>query len=757
MNAAPRRARRVAALLVLAALAAWMGWLLLGQRDQGVLAPGAGAGDATPVLPAAHDVPVDADGLSAGAALAGPAAADEPESMLEGCTPLVLHGRVQDVDGRPLPGATVVLPQGMLDRSRWERATTDVDGRYELSFMRMARPDSGKEPADVAALRTLVEVEALADGCMPARALAAFVGERMQLDSLDFTLAWRVKLTGRVTWDDGAPCADAAVTLVRPVAPGAGGWSNQGRQLAVTRTDVAGAFRAELGGNQVVELSLDANGYGPEEPTRVELPSSGEAVTVVTLPRPASLHVHLAGGAGEGLGTWPGRMPRLLLGDLLQSPLVRMSQPLLSRDIVFERVDPLPAWDVALTLPAGGVVTLRSGLRLPAGRRTDLELTLDDELLARLREARPPPPATTATFSWRLTDEAGATLTLAEFSRRAVLTDGARVRARARSLETGAVGDVDISQQGGSTMSGTGQVRGVAPPVELELDLGDRVVRQAPVSDGAEVEFVVPEPRGWATLHVRATDGHGSARLPPLLYVFRLDEPGLRIVFPDSAAATCSALLPPGDYVVQSDPVGEVGVQRRVRLEAGEVRTLELAGGAGGLVRGRVEPAPAADEVVSIQAHPEHAAFIGFAAQARVAADGGFELAGLAAGAWQLVALRGPASGGSQALATRVVAVESGRTTEAVVVFTFQPSSRAVRIRRSHGSPVLVRLEAFDGGPSLSWPLASGDERRLLLPPGRWRLATLPVVPEAWPAEAPRVTDFEIGPEDPADERLVEV
>jgi hypothetical protein len=445
-----------------------------------------------------------------------------------------------------------------------------------------------------------------------------------------------------------------------------------------------------------------------------------------------------------------------MLVDSLDPRADRVSQPVLSRDIVFEAVDPLPAWDVALPLPSGGAVMLHRGLRLPPGQRTDLELTLDDALLARLREVRPPPPAPTATFWWRLTDEAGATLTLAEFSRRAMLVDGGRVRARARSLATGEIGDVDISKQDSSPMSGTGRILGVAPPVELELDLGGCVVRQAPVSDGAQLALVVPEPQGWATLHVRATDGHGASRLPPLLYVFRLDEPGLRMVFPDDATASCSALLPPGDYVVQSDPVGEVGAQRRVRLEAGEVRTLELAGGTGGLVRGRVEPAPAPDEVVTVQAHPDGAAAFGFATQARAAADGGFELAGLGAGAWQLVALRGPAGGGAQELAKQVVAVESGRTTDAVVAFAPQPSCRAVRIRRGQGAPGFVWLQALDGGPSLSWPLQPGDERHLLLPPGRYRCATLPMTSEAWPSEEPCVTEFEIRTGDPPDEFLID-
>jgi hypothetical protein len=749
-----RGGRQLAAAVLSAALAAWLGWLLIGQRDGGASPAVRDPSADTSGAPIPQDHGPERDDLPADTADAGPAAADEPEHLIE-CTPLVLRGRVLDAEGRPLPGATVVLPQGMLDRSRWERATTGADGRYELAFTRMARPGAEDEPV-AESRRTVVEAEASADGCLPARAFAAFVGERMQLGSLDFTLAFRVTLAGRVTWDDGAPCADAAVTLERPVALGARVWSQQGRQLAVARTDAEGAFKVELGGGQVVELSLDADGYRPATPVRVELPSRGTASATVVLPRPAALHVHLAGGSEEGFGTWPGRTPRLVLVDPAEPFADRAQQPLLSREIDFERVDPLPAWDVVLPLPSGGWTTLRKGLRLPPGQRIDLDLLLDDALLARLSEVRPPAPATTATFRWRLTDEAGATLTLAEFSRRAELVDGVRVRARARSLATGEVGDVDMSHPDASPMTGTGRICGVAPPVELELDLGDRIVRQAPVSDGAQVVFVVPEPQGWATLHVRATDGHGAARLLPLVYVHRLDQPGVRVVLPDTATVTCTALLPPGDYVVQSDPVGEAEARRRVRLEAGEVRTLELAGGAGGLVRGRVEPAPAVDEVMSVQAHPEHAAIIGFAAQARVTADGDFELAGLSAGAWQLVGLRGPADGGAQALATQVVAVESGRTTVAVVVFEPQPSTRAVRIRRSHESPGLVRLEALDGGPALSWPLSPGDERRLLLPPGRWRLATLPMAPEAWPTEEPRVTDFEIRPDSPPDELLID-
>lgn len=733
-----RVAARSAGLAVGVLLLVWLIRLLLVQGDE-VGNPAAGSAG-----PAGADASADASTAGPAAHLAVPPASatpDDPEPMPATCPPLTLRGRVRDPDGRPLAGASVLLPQGMLDRSRWERATTAADGSYALAFTRMAPPGAEHEPG--AARRSLVEAEFSAAGHMPARAHAAFVGQEQRPASLDVTLPWSVVLAGRVAYADGVPCADAALQVERPVAPGARGWAQQGRQLGVTRTDAQGAFRVELAGGQAVELSVDVDGYVPQEPRRVELPERGEAGLMLELPRPAALQVHLSGGADEAWGGWSGRTPRLLLIDPYAARGRGATQPILSREVVFEDVDPSPAWDVVLSLPAGGRAVLRSGLRLQAGAVTRLDLELDDALLARLREPRAPPPRPTATFAWRLTDESGATLSLAELSRRAEVGDGARLRARARSLGSGELGDVQMGVAGTSTASGTGQVLGVAPPVELELVLGDSVLRHGPLVDGDEVRLVVSEPQGWATLHLRASDGHGAARLPPLVWLWSLDEPRARLVFPDDTTATCSARLPPGDWVVQADPVGEAGAQVRLHLEVGEVRTLDLPCGATGLVRGRVEPPPAEGEIVVVQAQPEHAAAFGPASQARAAADGGFELAGLAAGPWRLVALRGAADAAAE-LSTHVVQVQAGRATQATLAAAPATEGRPVELRRAGATPGRVRLERLDDGLVLSWLLEPGEPRRLRLPPGRWRCATLPVTPQAWPSEVPPVTAFEV-------------
>jgi len=733
-----------------AALAAWLGWRLLAPA----LAPDAALGPpalaVAPPAPAAERV---TEPLEAGAEAerAGAAAAPEAEPMLAGGAPRVLRGRVLDQAGQPLPGATVVRVQGMLDRSRWERATSGADGTYALSFALMALSAERAAAAGEAGRETWIEVEAGAEGCETARAQAVVSGDALYPGRLDFTLARRVALAGRVTWADGAPCADASLVVERPLAAGAFGFSRLGRQLAATRTDATGAFRVETAGGQVVDLLVDTAGYAPAEPVRVVLPAAGAAAAQVVLSRPAALLVRLAGGPDDLLASLGRGTPRLRLvrPDGLRAGLV--AQPLLSREIRFEAVDPGPAWDLALAL-GGSQVTLRSGLRLAAGEPSEVEVALDDALLERLRGGIEPQPARTLGFSWRMTDEAGATLSTAEFSRRALLSEDCGVPVRATSLATGERGVASCEALGSSEMHGRGFVAGIAAPVELEFRLGEQAVRRGPVQDGDALEFVVPEPQGLARLRVLASDGYGAARLPTDLRVQRLDAPEMRLVLPDTRTGACSALLPPGDYVVVAAPQGLPVVSRRVRLAAGEERTIELAMGTAGLVRGRVQPAPAAGRHVLVQAYPADGAGFEPPATASVGADGAFELAGLAAGEWLLVALSAVSAGEPATPACQRVRVVAGQETAAVLLLSETPG-RSVRVRRAARGAGLVRLEGLDSGLQVAWPLAPGDERRLVLPPGRYRCATLPVGRGAWPLDEPAPPiDFELRPDDPPDE-----
>jgi protocatechuate 3,4-dioxygenase beta subunit len=189
-----------------------------------------------------------------------------------------LAGRVLDPDGRPVPGARVVvdaaIPGGV-------RAVSDREGRYRLEavaagqhWLSAARPG--------ATLRAVVRVH------LPS------------VERLDLVLLGTATLRGRVTdARTGNPIEGARV-----VAGTGNGWDEQ-RQSASAPTDAAGGYAIEtLRPGRIMFVTVEKDGWIQAEPSdhRIRLEEAGGAVVDLEMLPAARIEGVVTGPDGPVVG-----------------------------------------------------------------------------------------------------------------------------------------------------------------------------------------------------------------------------------------------------------------------------------------------------------------------------------------------------------------------------------------------------------------------------------------------------------------------
>jgi hypothetical protein len=783
------RGTRIAAVLVV--LAALLGVLLVLRFRE---PSDSGAMSELDAAPAAPVVGVDERAVALRAADVAPLtglperAPREAEPLGELPPTARLTGRVTVADGAPLAGARVFLPLGR--KPPVVMTVTEADGFYEL---------------EVPATAAFGVVRAEADGRAPGEAWFGIDERGTHPAKLDFVLDELVVLTGLVSWaEEGTPCAGSKV-VVSGIDAGRGsagagkvvcetitgadgtfrGEMRGSRLVSMTVTallesatsDTAGpgAVSGKAGAADVpaVPTSTVPAARGPPlQPITIRqvisLPAAGEQLVVVHMPRPASVTVTLneaqhapltssaeaaassaAGmapvdGDARAAGERPPRPPLVVLQPR-DAGAETLRVPLVDHEATFAVVNPELTWDLVVRAAGHPPRIVARGLSFPAGQHSRIAFDVDE-----LHAALPPQPQTleagTMMFRCRFVDESGRVLGYDEFSQRATLEG--TVTGEAVSLADGSVGTVTMELHSLATMECWASVSGARPPIAMTLRLGELTLSASNIASQQTVDLVVPLPPGAATLRVLVTDGHGAARMPARAMVVRRDTHAGGVVHPREGSGELNAALAPGPYavwaVVVTEEAGIGGTETNVvavDLAPGEERTVTLVASAPGMLRGLVDPPPAAGESATVQAFPAAGGLPFPALGAWVGADGRFELVGLTAGDWDLACLIEGAPGGSEGASHGAIEAASGagRRPQRVVVVraVTVPSAGVGEVvieNRAAGTCILtlragdgpapygldVSIAAADGSLRLVEELWPGEQIELHLPCGRY-------------------------------------
>lgn len=292
MEEAPRGSPRALGLclfaVVVVAIASWFAW-----SDEGALpSPPSDVGDveATTNAPSpANDArvvePQHADEIAATKPVESERTRAAPRTA--GPDEFLVRGRCVGEDGLPLADCAAVLIRMPAQTEAWlvwrrenptaelpapVLVTTSADGRFEV--------------AGVAAPAFAVVLRVVRSDLVPAHATLGSPGRAARIDIGDFVLHRGVKIVGRVTSEDGAPCADRRVTLQDQDTtrmPRSGSTTPTPHVWVETRTKEDGSFEfADL--VREGTWHLDATAAGPHAlPFRVEasLARPVETVNVV--------------------------------------------------------------------------------------------------------------------------------------------------------------------------------------------------------------------------------------------------------------------------------------------------------------------------------------------------------------------------------------------------------------------------------------------------------------------------------------------
>jgi protocatechuate 3,4-dioxygenase beta subunit len=168
--------------------------------------------------------------------------AEPPETVLRLSRGGTLTGVVRDATGEPAPGRRVLLRRDLVSEDDFNYATTDVDGRYELTRLAPGSYVAGLGPGRGNALRANFKNAVIREGGVTV---------------LDFDEASRITLTGTV-YRDGEPLGHAWLFLARTL-------SLTDFKFAVT--DASGHYEVGLDepGTYRVLLESDASGGASTE------------------------------------------------------------------------------------------------------------------------------------------------------------------------------------------------------------------------------------------------------------------------------------------------------------------------------------------------------------------------------------------------------------------------------------------------------------------------------------------------------------
>ncbi len=639
-------------------------WLALSQRGN--------AHQDDPLDPPAleitgHSLPTTGAGLSP-----PPVALTEPSGALPDVSSSAAwsyHGHAFDSLGEPLSDVEVIARDARSPHSILARTTTGETGSYDLVIAGPAR-----------AGMLIASGPTLAPDQVPLPRRDDSSGR----SRVDFHLTRAAEISGRITWEDGRPCSNAELAVLRLGVPSDQAAQQLRAPLSTARCDQNGTFRGlRLGMDQIVRLRIVNGTHSPFADQTRFVSSAPEQEWAIVIPRPVNLLVQLRDDPARNLD---------LDRDLLEESLVRLwlasANPEFIAQAQLERgsarlldVDPSIPYRVELDVPGYATAQLASSVVLEP---RDSVLQYDIPELDQDPPWAAPPPIKWS-FSWRAVSAEGRTLSLPELIARLDVMGSQVGSGYAESLSETAEQPF-VLECVGPEATGTVHMT-VLPPVRANIGLARHGLIETIISPDDVVELQVRDEELRPGITFRTVDSVGRWVPAPLLQLRSISTGELRLLLLEPPPAAAPVLVTPGDYAISARALGGYApVQQQITVApADHGRVIDVVFSEGGVVRGALVPPPRAGELVELFVSPAGTPWTPIEHRPWVDARGAFEIASLPAGLHTISAWVTRPDGALSACGSSEANVIAGNVVDVAIGMSRQGDSARITLVNTTG------------------------------------------------------------------------